>query len=215
MIKIMFLAVAAVLCIAILAMNSSITSEEGTTIIESEEIFHLNYDNLHKGKKITWDWEVEKGLSEPKPKLFFWIEDSEGNIYYEIESSKDKGSFTVPLTDNCSIKWENPYLEESDHSTLKLAYIVEIVNQLPIASINEDKTSGPASLNVSFTGAGVDYDGEIKSYSWNFGDGHTSNLKNPTHTFPNTGTYTITLTVTDDNGAIGKDMVEITVDSLV
>lgn len=215
MIKIMFLAVAAILCLAVLAMNSSLTNEVGTTIIESEEIFHLSYNNLHKGKKITWDWEVEKGLSEPKPKLFFWIEDSEGNIYYEIESSKDKGSFTVPLTDNCSIKWENPYLEESDYSTLKLAYKVEILNQLPNASIIADKTSEPALLNVSFKGVGVDYDGEIKSYSWDFGDGYTSNMKNTTHTFSNIGTYTITLTVTDDDGAIGKDIIEIAVDSLV
>lgn len=34
-------------------------------------------------------------------------------------------------------------------------------------------------------------------YNWNFGDGNTSTLKNPTHTYTNPGTYTITLTVSD------------------
>ncbi len=37
------------------------------------------------------------------------------------------------------------------------------------------------------------------SYSWNFGDGSTSTLANPTHQYPN-GTWTTTLTVTDANG---------------
>lgn len=39
------------------------------------------------------------------------------------------------------------------------------------------------------------------SWSWNFGDGNTSNEQNPSHTFNNTGTYTITLTATNDCGS--------------
>jgi len=35
------------------------------------------------------------------------------------------------------------------------------------------------------------------SWHWNFGDGETSNLQNPTHVYTSTGTYTITLKVTD------------------
>ena len=33
------------------------------------------------------------------------------------------------------------------------------------------------------------------TYSWNFGDGSTSNLKNPSHTFQNAGTYSVELIV--------------------
>ena len=35
----------------------------------------------------------------------------------------------------------------------------------------------------------------ISSWSWNFGDGDTSTAQNPTHTFANTGTFPVTLTV--------------------
>ena len=35
------------------------------------------------------------------------------------------------------------------------------------------------------------------TYSWNFGDGSTSNLKNPSHTFQNAGTYSVELIVSD------------------
>lgn len=39
------------------------------------------------------------------------------------------------------------------------------------------------------------------SYSWNFGDGKTSALANPTHTYTSPGTYTVTLTVRNGAGA--------------
>ncbi len=39
------------------------------------------------------------------------------------------------------------------------------------------------------------------SYSWNFGDGTTSDEANPTHTYASNGVYDVTLTVTDDAGA--------------
>ena len=41
----------------------------------------------------------------------------------------------------------------------------------------------------------------VQSYNWNFGDGTaTSNLQNPVHTYSNSGTYNVTLTITDING---------------
>lgn len=40
------------------------------------------------------------------------------------------------------------------------------------------------------------------SYSWNFGDGTTSDLKDPTHLYQNEGDYTVSLTVQDDTGAL-------------
>lgn len=38
------------------------------------------------------------------------------------------------------------------------------------------------------------------TYLWNFGDGSTSNLQNPTHTYAQAGTYTVTLTITNQCG---------------
>jgi len=38
------------------------------------------------------------------------------------------------------------------------------------------------------------------SYEWDFGDGNTSNDESPTHAYANDGTYTVSLTVTDDRG---------------
>jgi parallel beta-helix repeat protein len=53
--------------------------------------------------------------------------------------------------------------------------------------------------NISFNDTSVDVDGYISSWSWNFGDNNTSNLKNPNHRYNDDGIYTITFTVTDDD----------------
>jgi hypothetical protein len=38
------------------------------------------------------------------------------------------------------------------------------------------------------------------SYEWDFGDGNTSTESNPRHVYKSAGSYTVTLTVTDDKG---------------
>jgi len=42
----------------------------------------------------------------------------------------------------------------------------------------------------------------INAWYWNFGDGSSSTLQNPCHTFPDTGVYNVTLTVSDTCGNI-------------
>jgi PKD repeat protein len=46
-----------------------------------------------------------------------------------------------------------------------------------------------------------DMDGSISSQTWDFGDGTTSTLANPNHIYLSAGTYNVSLTVTDNEGA--------------
>ncbi len=72
--------------------------------------------------------------------------------------------------------------------------------------------SGTAGAAISFSSAGSsDPDGTIASYAWTFGDGGTSTLANPTHSYAAAGFYTATLTVTDNQGATGSDQASVTV----
>ena len=57
-------------------------------------------------------------------------------------------------------------------------------------------TQNVAPVTISFTNTSS---GDELLYLWNFGDGQTSTLANPTHTFQ-AGVWEVTLTVTNDNG---------------
>src|SRR5437773_2180090 len=86
-------------------------------------------------------------------------------------------------------------------SAKTVAITVSAPNQAPIAKAAAAPMSGVAPLAVSFSSAGSsDPDGTIQSYSWAFGDGTTSALSNPPHTYSTKGNYTATLVVTDNRG---------------
>jgi PKD repeat protein len=70
-------------------------------------------------------------------------------------------------------------------------------NNPPAASFTFDCTG----LTCDFTSTSSDGDGTIVTYAWNFGDRTASTAANPVHTYAASGIYTVTLTVTDDDGA--------------
>jgi len=60
----------------------------------------------------------------------------------------------------------------------------------------------PTDLDsILFSDKSQDFDGDVINWFWDFGDGNTSNEKNPNHNYIENGTYTITLNITDDDGA--------------
>ncbi|MDX2503628.1 MAG: PKD domain-containing protein [Gammaproteobacteria bacterium] len=73
-------------------------------------------------------------------------------------------------------------------------------NQAPMASF----TFVCTDLNCDFdAAASSDVDGTIVSYLWDFGDGSTASSSVANHSYAADGSYTVTLTVTDDAGATG------------
>jgi len=65
---------------------------------------------------------------------------------------------------------------------------------------------GRPGRSISFDGThSYDPDGEIESYAWDFGDGGTATGPTPSHTYDSTGTYIVTLTVTDNHELTGID----------
>ena len=75
-------------------------------------------------------------------------------------------------------------------------------NRAPLASATVAPASGPAPLTVSLDGsASSDADGQIQSHEWDHGDGTTSTGPVSSHTYAVPGTYTVALTVRDDEGA--------------
>jgi PKD repeat protein len=70
-----------------------------------------------------------------------------------------------------------------------------------------------SALVANFTDSSTDSDGTIASRSWNFGDSTSSTATNPSHTYAAAGTYSVTLTVTDNGGATNATTKSVTVSS--
>jgi PKD domain/RTX calcium-binding nonapeptide repeat (4 copies)/NHL repeat len=82
----------------------------------------------------------------------------------------------------------------------------------PIAVFSANPASGNAPLTVSFDGsASSDPNGTIVSYAWAFGDTQSGAGPQTSHTYTAAGTFTATLTVTDNDGATGQSSQTITV----
>ncbi|UUX92596.1 right-handed parallel beta-helix repeat-containing protein [Methanoplanus endosymbiosus] len=68
----------------------------------------------------------------------------------------------------------------------------------PVANFTAAPLSGAAIRQVNFTDLSTE---SPHTWSWNFGDGNTSSVQNPVHNYTVNGTYTVSLTVTNDGGS--------------
>ena len=66
------------------------------------------------------------------------------------------------------------------------------------ADFSATSTSGKAPLTVQFKDLST---GNPGLWLWNFGDGDTSKLQNPSHSYTQAGAYTVTLTANNDAGS--------------
>lgn len=85
----------------------------------------------------------------------------------------------------------------------------------PVARINAP-AGGFVGDSLNFSGSGsTDADGTITGYSWDFGDGTTAAGTNVSHVYNATGTYQVTLTVTDNDGLTGRATHNVVVDQVI
>jgi PKD repeat protein len=86
------------------------------------------------------------------------------------------------------------------------------VKQAPVAEATASATSGTTPVTITFSGANsTDSDGTIVSYTWNFGDGSSATGTTATKTFTTAGTYSVVLSVVDNDGLAGAASVTVNV----
>jgi PKD repeat protein len=112
----------------------------------------------------------------------------------EVRYDLPNGSTGIAIWDMQLLGWQNSDLW------------CEIVGLKGTSPVNSDPISAfsysPTDLTVVFTDVSSDSDGTIVSWLWNFGDGNTSGQQNPSHSYGADGNYTVSLAVTDDDGAV-------------
>ena len=89
---------------------------------------------------------------------------------------------------------------------------LESGNHFPLVSIG-GPYSGNEGQSIAFNASGTtDPDaGDVLTYAWTFGDNTSATGVSPSHVFANNGTYTVTLTVTDQKGAQSSTTTSVTI----
>jgi len=124
--------------------------------------------------------------------------DAEGATTSHTYTTKGVYTVTLKVTDS---------LGETDTDTC----IITVQNRVPTAAFTYSPTSPTTATTIQFTDTSTDSDGTIASWSWSFGDGATSTSKDPTHKYSDDGTYTVALSVTDNDGGTDSESKIITV----
>ncbi len=133
----------------------------------------VNFTDLSTGSPTSWSWNFGDGGTSTLQ--------NPSHIYSAA------GQYTVSLT---ATNGTGP------NTATKTNYIT-VSAAAPVANFSGTPTTGSAPLTVNFTDLST---GSPTSWSWNFGDGGTSTLQNPSHIYSAAGQYTVSLTATNGTG---------------
>ena len=137
------------------------------------------------------------------------------SVYYPFKLDRDNPSNPATNTgendiDNVELVYmANPaagfYSIEVDHDgTLSasqyFSLIIRGASPVTESSPVADFSWSDSCQVVEFTDNSTDSDGTISAWHWDFGDGDTSHVQDPVHTYASGGTYSVQLIVTDNDG---------------
>jgi len=152
---------------------------ESAEIVYTNEVITFNATDSYDpdGSIVSYFWDFGDGT------------DATGAMV--THSYADDGEYMVTLT-----------VTDDDGATDAATSTKTVLNRPPNASFTESSETAHAGVLIYFNASdSSDPDGSIVSYFWDFGDGANSTGIIVEHAYGANGTYTVTLTITDDDGA--------------
>jgi len=133
----------------------------------------VQFADLSTGTITAWSWDFGDGASSTL--------------------AAPAHTYTLPGTYTVALTVSGPGGSDTDFAV----DLVWVGHPAPMADFDVDVPSGIAPLAVQFT---EQCEGMVTSWSWDFGDGSSSTLSDPGHTYALPGTYSVTLHVTGPGG---------------
>jgi len=164
--------VAPVISKAQLIANFSATPVTGCTPLS------VQFTDSSTGNPTSWNWDLGNGTLS--------------NLQNPTTAYLNSGFYTVSLT-----------VSNGFTSNTKIVTNYINVNPSPqvFFTVNDSTLTCPPKT-VQFTNQSILGAVGPATYFWDFGDGSTSTLQNPTHTYINGGNFTVTLSVTNASGCV-------------
>lgn len=134
------------------------------------------------------------GLITSRNWTFGPSQSSTGNNAFPTVSYTTPGVYNVTLTVSDGSRTA---------SVTKTAFI-EVFSNPTAKFVSTTARSGCAPIGVSFADSSKVGSAPISSWTWNFGNGTTSNQQNPSHNYGFGGQYSVSLNVIDTNGCVGN-----------
>ncbi len=170
---------------------------EGSVATFTGRFYDLGYADTH-----TFTWDFDDG-TVVNSTTYTWYA-----MYYGEQTMNhtfmDNGVYNVTLT-----------VTDDDGGSGSDYWIITIYNVAPEVEAGQDMR-GSEGVSLFFSGSFVDPGlNDTHTISWDFGDGTWANgTLNPNHKYGDNGVYTVTLTVTDDDGGTDSDTLSVTIENL-
>ncbi|UCC58360.1 MAG: PKD domain-containing protein [Candidatus Bathyarchaeum sp.] len=168
------------------------------TVLNQEPVasFTESASTVNTGEVIYFDASGSYDSDGTIIAYLWYFGDGDTAVGVEVDHTyEDEGIYTVTLT-----VIDNNGATDSSNSTKN------VWNRPPLALFTENATTVTTEEIIHFDASGsYDPDGTIVSYHWDFGDGNTTTGVTSTHAYNEAGNYTVTLTVTDDDGASSSE----------
>jgi PKD repeat protein len=160
---------------------ASFTFSPASPLVDETVTFDASTSSDPDGTIVSWDWD------------FGDLATASGEIVTHSYSAADTYTVTLTVTDDDGLT-----------DTTTQAVTVTTAPEPPVASFTYSPLSPVVGDMISFDASGSsDADGTIVSFEWNFGDSAAGTGVTAVHAYAAADTYTVTLTVTDDDGLTG------------
>lgn len=131
------------------------------------------FDPDGKITNFTWDFGDGNSSSDPTP----------------IHNYSKAGMYVITLT-----------VRDNDGANSTTSFVIRVTGRPPTCEFAITPAEGSIFTDFSFVPHCQDPDGIVSKYYWDFGDGTTSDIPSPSHSYTEKRTYYISCRVTDDDG---------------